>query len=264
MVKVMVARQVRRRSAGADRAQRGHAGRAGVVDAGGRRSPARRRRGRAGRRARAACVARRAATGCSRKRSPAAGAGAADVDAEAVDHVAAGDAARQAVGQARQLLAAGAPRGVGDAARSRWPAAASASVDAQAARWPTKSPPLPSTRVASPPAAPRRADGEASARRCPAGWPQVQAERLLVVDAAGDRRGHLAEQVARIDQVVVLEAQQRRRSSRRPIMPSGSRRVDAAVATCRAATRDGSNGVGAPPISVVRLRCPAPGAGRRR
>ena len=49
-------------------------------------------------------------------------------------------------------------------------------------------------------------DRRAAARRLA----QVEAERLLQVDLAADRRGHLAEQVARRRQVVVLELQQAR------------------------------------------------------
>ncbi len=49
-----------------------------------------------------------------------------------------------------------------------------------------------------------REDRRAAARRVA----QVQAQRLLLVDLAGQRRRQLAELRARIDQVVVLEAQQ--------------------------------------------------------
>ena len=153
-------------------------------------------------------------TGWSRKRSRAAGAGAAMSIRKPSTTLPFVTVWLDAVGQARQLVAAGRQRRIGDelvVARLQLLAvddgdrdardADAAAVDVRRHRHAA------GHRVASTrPRPTRRRPRAAARRRRPAA--EVEAERLLRVEGAGDRRGHLADQAARIGEVVVLQPQQ--------------------------------------------------------
>ena len=222
-------------------------------------TPATPPRCRAGRRARAACRwprASPAAAGSGRSRSAAACRASMR---EAIDRVAARDAAHQPVGAPRQLVAPESPGR--SAGRIRSPAAATAS--AIASVTPAEEVADAVARVARRRQRLRRADRRTAARRRPAALPQVEAERLLLVQAARERRRQLAEPGARVDEVFVLEAQQAgdraaaqqcRRQRRAPSPPSTIAERE------RASGRSGS-------AHHSPARWPgrrAPGAGRRR
>ena len=156
-------------------------------------------------------------TGCSRKRSRAAGSGGGDVDPEAVDDVAARRPCwLRAVGEPRQPVA-GRPAASGRrSARSRSAAAGSAVDDgdadarARARRCrrrttrPARRRPWRCSTTARPTGAPIDSSGAPMAL----GVPRSRPSACWALRLAGDRRGQLAEQAARIGEVVVLEAQQ--------------------------------------------------------
>ena len=137
-----------------------------------------------------------------------------DVDAKAVDDVAARHRAGRAVGEPGQLVLAGRQRRVGhqlvvarlqrlavDGADADARDAHAAAVDVRGDRHAAGHGVVRRGRDR------RRADREQrpaeGARRA-----EIEAERLLRVELAGDRRGELAEQAAGVGEVVVLEAQQ--------------------------------------------------------
>ena len=154
-------------------------------------------------------------TGCSRKRSRAAGARRGDVDAKAVDDVAARHRAAScrrragsggswpagSAGSAHQLVVARLQLAAVDDADADARDAHAAAVDVRGDRHAA------GHRVVRRRRDRRRADREQRRAEAPAAA-EVEAERLLRVELAGDRRGELAEQAARVGEVVVLEAQQ--------------------------------------------------------
>ena len=153
-------------------------------------------------------------TGCSRKRSRAAGSGARDVDAKAVDDVAARHRPGRAVGEAGQPVLAGRQRRVGHqlvVARLQQLAVDGADADARDAHAAAVDVGGDRHAAGHRVVRRRRHRGRADREQRPAEGArraEVEAERLLRVELAGDRRGELAEQAARVGEVVVLEAQQ--------------------------------------------------------
>jgi hypothetical protein len=195
----------RRRQAGVDRGagdiQRGDAGGTGV----GRAQGAGDRRGRGD----AAGIierARHAAGGRGHRLDEEAVAclqGGLHVDGEAVHRVAAGDAARQAVRLSRQQVLAG----IGRVGLQRVVAGLQQAGVADAHADLGNELPGRIALVVLVRLDLRRADAE-QGRPGAGRVAQVQAHGLLLVDLGGEGRGQLAEAVARVDQVLVLELQQ--------------------------------------------------------